>query len=354
MEAIENQNKACRESGQHSNYESVILEDVSCPLGCDKLDDIVLTGIDRLNKLPGRFRVVKCRHCGHLRTSPRPTADSIGYYYPESYQPYLATKVDFSRPSQTSFIKRRLKPIIKRFFNSNSHFLPTLPTGRLLEVGCASGAFMHHMASQGWQAEGIEFSEKAAHAAGQLGYKVYSGALETAPAPDKPYDLIVGWMVFEHLHDPMACLNKLHDWAKPDAWLVLSVPNADSLEFRIFQDKWYDLHLPAHLHHFTPRTLVKTLQAGGWQVVKLHHQRMLSGALGSAAYWLEDKGYFKSAVILRQIAGSGLIGFYLLFPFGWMLSLFGQTGRMTIWARKSQLDSSCRPRPEALRPVNLS
>ena len=80
------------------------------------------------------------------------------------------------------------------------------------------------MAAQGWHVEGIEFSEKAAQAASRLGYKVHTGSLESAPAPAHPIDLIVGWMVLEHLHDPIGCLKKLNEWASQDAWLVLSVP----------------------------------------------------------------------------------------------------------------------------------
>ena len=74
--------------------------------------------------------------------------------------------------------------------------------------------------------EGIEFSPKAAAVARALGYPVHAGSLETAPAPVEPFDLIVGWMVLEHLHDPVLALKKLNAWMKPGGWLVLSIPNA--------------------------------------------------------------------------------------------------------------------------------
>src|SRR3546814_19345766 len=63
---------------------------------------------------------------------------------------------------------------------------------------------------------------------------------------DLPVDLIVGWMVLEHLHQPLAVLRKLRRWIQPDGWLVLSVPDAGSLEFRVFGDRWYALQLPTH------------------------------------------------------------------------------------------------------------
>jgi 2-polyprenyl-3-methyl-5-hydroxy-6-metoxy-1,4-benzoquinol methylase len=315
--------------------ENVILEHVSCcPLGCSKNDEVILTGRDLLHDLPGEFTVVKCRTCGLMRTTPRPTPETIGFYYPDDYGPYLGTQVNQAKP--TSRIKELLRPLVKRVFNFNTQRLPSLAPGRMLEVGCASGAFLHQMASQGWQVQGIEFSEKAAQAAAQLGYRVHAGPLETAPPPEEPFDLIVGWMVLEHLHDPVGGLQKLREWARPGAWLALSVPNARSLEFRLFKEKWYALQVPTHLHHFTPETMGRVLQASGWTLKKVHHQRVLSNLFASTGYVLRDKGYAKLGKKLIEFPERGGRWSYALYPLAWLFSVFGQTGRMTVWARVSE------------------
>jgi 2-polyprenyl-3-methyl-5-hydroxy-6-metoxy-1,4-benzoquinol methylase len=310
------------------------LEDVSCPLGCPRNDEIVITGRDLLHDLPGEFTVVKCRACGLMRTTPRPTPETIGFYYPDDYGPYLGTQVQ--QVEHTSRIGALLKSLVKRVFNFNTQRLPPLAPGRMLEVGCASGAFLHRMASQGWQVQGIEFSEKAAQAAAQLGYRVHAGPLETAPPPDEPFDLIVGWMVLEHLHDPIGGLQKLREWAKPGAWLVLSVPNSASLESRLFKNKLYALHLPNHLYHFTPETLGRVLQVGGWTLKKVHHQRVLSNLIASTGYVLRDKGYARLGQKFIEFPGRAGIWNYALYPLAWIFSVFGQTGRMTVWARVAE------------------
>ena len=313
--------------------EIVITENVPCALGCEENDCFVLTGHDRLHDLAGEFNIVKCQTCGLMRTNPRPTTDSIGFYYPDDYGPYLGTKVQSVDFERSSGIKSFLRPLVRRIFDSKSTALPPLPIGRVLEIGCASGSFLNKMAGEGWQVEGIEFSEKAAREAERFGHKVHAGSLETAPTPKQAYDLIVGWMVLEHLHDPVGCLKKLHNWAKPGAWLALSVPNADALGFRVFKEKWHDLHLPNHLYHFTPVSLAKLLEANGWTITKVHHQITLNNLIISQANALEDKGWCKSAKWLRNIAGLGGIWYYLMFPLAWMLSVFKQTGRITVWAR---------------------
>ena len=311
----------------------VTLEDVSCPLGCRKTDEVVFTGHDLLHDLPGEYTVVKCRTCGLMRTNPRPTPATIGFYYPDDYGPYVGTRVQQARPKPAGWIKKLFKPLFRRVFNFNVTTLPTMAPGRMLEVGCASGAFLHQMAGQGWQVQGIEFSEKAAQAAAQLGYRVHAGPLETAPQPEEPFDLIVGWMVLEHLHDPIGCLRKLQGWVKPGGYLVLSVPNANSIDFRFFKKYCYANHLPNHLFHFTPHALSHVLQVSGWMLEKIHHQRVLSNLIASTGYVLRDKGYAKLGQKFIDFPERAGRWNYVLYPLAWLLSVFGQTGRMTVWAR---------------------
>lgn len=311
----------------------IILEDVVCPLGCSKSDEIVLTGRDLLHGLPGEFTILKCRTCGMMRTNPRPTPEAIGFYYPDDYGPYLGTQVRQTKHKRSTAIKQLLKPFINRLFNFNTTALPPLPPGRMLELGCASGSYLYQMAEQGWHVQGIEFSKKAAQTAAQLGYHVHAGPLETAPNPDEPFDLIVGWMVLEHLHDPLGCLKKLREWARPGAWLVLSVPNAESLEFRVFKEKWYALHLPNHLYHFTPQVLERVFKASGWKLKKIHHQRVLSNLIGSTGYVLRNKGFTKLGQKFIDFPEGGGRWNYVLYPLARLLGVFGQTGRMTVWAR---------------------
>ena len=315
-----------------SAFEEVRLEKADCPLGCSIDDKLVLTGRDMLHNLPGKFTVVKCQSCGLMRTNPRLTPDSIGKYYPDDYGPFVGTRVRNTRQKSISNFKKKVKLIFARICNLNATKLPTMAPGRLLEIGCASGSFLHHMAGQGWQVQGIEFSEKAAKEASQLGYIVHAGPLETAPKPDEAFDLIVGWMVLEHLYDPVSSLKKLREWSKPTSWLVLSVPNAGSLEFHIFKDKWYALQLPTHFYHFTPVTIEKMLSAGGWKLEKVHHQRVLNNLIVSTGYVLRDKGYDGlGQKVINFTAHAGRL-IYFIYPLAWLLSMFGQTGRMTIWA----------------------
>ncbi len=312
---------------------SVELEHSPCPLGCVHADEPILTGRDYLHDLPGEFSVVKCLTCGLMRTDPRPTPDTIGFYYPDDYSPYVGSRVRSG--DRTGRSESALKAMLKQVIRLNTQSLPSIRPGRLLEIGCASGSFMHKMAHQGWGVTGIEFDQKAAESARALGYPVFAGSMETAPEPDSCYDLVVGWMVLEHLHDPVRALERLRQWVSPKGWLVISIPNAGSLEFSLFKDKWYALQLPTHLYHFTPATARALLKSAGWSIQEILHQRVLTNSIVSAGYCLRgSKGLSAIGESLEAFPKLGIPGNVLLYPLALFLSLFGQTGRMTIWARR--------------------
>jgi SAM-dependent methyltransferase len=309
----------------------VELEEVACPLGCAADDEPVVSGWDRLHNLPGRFTVVRCRGCGLMRTTPRPTPAGMGYYYPPHYGPYASTRVTGDTPPPTPRVAGgKLRDWLRE---PKTHILPPTPPGRLLEVGCGSGAFMHSLAREGWVVEGLEYSPEAAEAARSLGYHVTVGALESAPEPSAPYDLVVGWMVVEHLHDPIGALRKLARWTRPGGWLALSTPDAGSLEFKLFGDAWYALHLPNHLYLYSVDSLRRILEAGGWRVERVFWHDNPNNLLMSVRFRALDHGWARLAAMLEDVAEGRRLP-RLRFGLGKLLGALHGSGRITVWARR--------------------
>lgn len=316
-------------------FSDVKFEDVSCPLGCTRGDAHLVTGKDRLHHLPGAFSVVQCKTCGLMRTHPRPTEETISFYYPEGYGPYLGTVIPAgSREKDSDSLVRKA---IKGIFQFNTGRIPDMPPGRMLEIGCASGSFLAHMADRGWDVSGIELSRSAAQRARRLGYSVHCGSISSAPDPAERYDLIVGWMVFEHLHHPLQELERFRRWLNDDGVLVLSVPNAGSFEFRWFKDAWFALQMPTHLYHYTPETIRMVLERGGFILTRLFHQRLLSNIFKSLGNRLADQnappGFCR---FFYEFPEKGWKRHYVLYPLAFFLGLLGQSGRMTVWAKRKR------------------
>lgn len=307
------------------------VESIPCPMGCVPDDSILFRGRDRLHQLPGEFAVVRCRACGLMRTSPRPTRDAIGRYYPDDYGPYASTRVGSPVHPEPSL--SRLRRALRRLLGPSVLFLPELPPGRVLEIGCGAGSFLQRMQRMGWEVEGLELSSRAGEEARRLGFPVFIGPLEAAPDPADSYDLIIGWMVLEHLHDPIAMLQKLCRWARPGGWLALSVPDAGSMEFRLFRNSWYALDVPRHLFHFTAESVRMVLARAGWRVERVFWHDNPNNLLLSLRNGCLDRGWNKAADYLGDVAdGRRLARSRLLL--GKLLGALRQSGRMTIWARR--------------------
>ncbi len=306
------------------------LESAPCPLGCPPGDEAVLTGEDRLHRLPGEFPVVRCRTCGLLRTDPRPTRESIDAYYPADYAPHASPGL----PSPNA-VRRGVGRIVRAVLRTNSQRIPSQPPGRLLEVGCGSGGFLAAMARQGWVVSGLEFSAAAARRAQALGFSVEVARIEDAADPVRPYDLVAAWMVIEHLHDPLSALRRIRSWLSPGGRLVLSTPNAACWEFAAFREAWWALEIPRHLTHFTPATLRLLLERGGFRVERILYQRDVKNVLGSIGYRLRDRAIGPAALArwLADFPSRRDNLSMLLYPAGFALAALGQTGRMTVWAR---------------------
>jgi SAM-dependent methyltransferase len=311
----------------------VALESVACLLGCPPDDEVVVRGHDRLHDLPGEFTVVRCRRCGLLRTTPRPTPEAMGFYYPPGYGPYLSTRVDEGGPPPAPVDPRSVSALRRWIREAKTHYVPPLTPGRMLEVGCGSGAYLHEMAARGWSVEGLEFSPDAAAAARALGYPVQVGALETAVDPTAPYDLIAGWMVVEHLHDPLAGLRKLARWTRPGGWLALSTPDAAAPEFKLFGNAWYALHLPNHLYLYDQRTLRRILGQSGWQLRRVFWHDNPNNLLMSLRFWALDRGRTGLAEWLLDVA-EGRRWPRARLVFGKLLGALRASGRLTVWAQR--------------------
>lgn len=309
----------------HGYPEGIVLEDAPCPNQCAQDDRLVMEGYDRLHSIPGKFRVVECRKCGLMRTNPRPTRDTIGIYYPSDYRPHRAADGD-SEPSPSA-----TKRWFRQLLGFESRGMPKDPPGRLLEIGCASGAFIEEMRKAGWTVEGIEFSERAAIAARMKGLKVQIASVESATAPAEPVDVVAAWMVLEHLHDPVSALKTVRRWVRRDGYLIASVPDADCLLRRLSGARSYDLQLPTHLYHYTLRTLEAVLRHAGWNIARVSWQRNCNTLLWTAAYLAREKNWdslLHLADWLRTAKAAGKLRAAL----GWVLGLTRQSGRIEIWA----------------------
>jgi SAM-dependent methyltransferase len=136
-----------------------------------------------------------------------------------------------------------LSHIHRRETDAEVRFLPAMPQGFLLDVGCGSGDWLVAMQARGWRVEGIDFDQAY---------------------PDNQFDVITMHHVIEHLPDPIHTLKECLRILKPGGQLVLFTPNCISLSHRLFKASWRGLEPPRHIHIFSPSAMVSLLKQTGY------------------------------------------------------------------------------------------
>ena len=129
------------------------------------------------------------------------------------------------------------------------------PEGEILDIGCATGQFLHYMAQHGWKSTGIEPDEKTRnHAITEYGLQVFpedrlNSLLKAS------FDVISMWHVLEHVSDLQGRMDQVKNLLKPEGTLIVAVPNCDAFDARKYKNFWAGYDLPRHLYHFGPYRL---------------------------------------------------------------------------------------------------
>lgn len=212
------------------------------------------------------FVLVECRKCGLLYLNPRPIEEQSGAFYEnDAYNPFISAKTE-----KNTF--DRLYDRIRKHNNRSKRKLierHLSGPGRLLDVGCGTGEFLAEMASVGWQVRGIERDAKAAaYAVEKLRVNVVRGTLDSMPSVEASFDVVTMWHVLEHVYNPHKTLMQIRDLLKEGGLLVVAVPNAHSLDAKIYQQNWVAYDAPRHLQHFNFKSLRGLCEMHGFSVLK--------------------------------------------------------------------------------------
>jgi SAM-dependent methyltransferase len=134
----------------------------------------------------------------------------------------------------------------------------------VLEVGCGTGRISTYLrAALDWTVTGIEPNPDAAAAAREAGLDVHIGTLEDYDG-DGLFDIVIVIHVLEHLTNPAASMKKIHELLREGGKLVVAVPNAGSVERKLFGKYWDGWDIPRHVYHYEPGSLTELLARSGF------------------------------------------------------------------------------------------
>lgn len=198
-------------------------------------------------RLRGRTR---CMACGAATTDPWPSEreleDAYARYRPESGR--------FSGAGDR--VLRRTRARLARRVDRLA------PPGPVLDVGAGDGALLDALAARGRRSLGLERDPRRPDVR----------EADITELGDE-WSAIVFWHALEHLPAAGDAIDHACGHLVRGGVLVVAVPNAASLQARVFGDRWFHLDLPRHLVHLPADTLVERVRSRGLTPRRVSHWR---------------------------------------------------------------------------------
>lgn len=157
--------------------------------------------------------------------------------------------------------------------------------GRLLDIGCAYGAFVAEAQERGWDAVGTDISEEAVeYTKNTFSVPAFISDFQL-PGADGLYpeqlDCITMWFVIEHFKNLHMVLKRAGQLLKPGGMLAFSTPSYTGISGRKNLKHFFESSPGDHYTIWSPKTVTAILNDYDFKVVKIlirgHHPERFSG-----------------------------------------------------------------------------
>lgn len=209
----------------------------------------------------GGKNIIQCRKCGLISRVPFPDCKELSKTYEESYydgQGEIGYKDYLEQREELLLLARDRLKIIMRY----------IKTGKLLDVGCATGEFLEVADELGWDVSGIEISNFSSSVARErTGLDIQTGTLAQFTEKNK-FNVVTMWDVLEHVIDPFEELKKIYNLLEKKGLVVICTPNVSSIRAIREKSNWHGYRVSQeHIYFFEPKTLENMLKKAGFKKI---------------------------------------------------------------------------------------
>ena len=217
------------------------------------------------------YPICQCLDCTMLFRNPLPSAEVLQQIYSASY--FLGEQSDEGRARVSA-----MKAETARLYLGQLLAYTNGAKGHLLEIGCGTGEFLLEAQQCGFSVTGLEVSPHAAATANaKIGYDaVLCGTLEIQELVSRAFDVCVMSDMLEHVQDPLATLQRVHNLLKPGGVILVVTPSVESWSAKLLRRRWMEFKLE-HLTFFSPATIENALAKAGFAEISVEpNQKILT------------------------------------------------------------------------------
>lgn len=202
-----------------------------------------------------KFRIYKCKKCGHGTISPKVKEKQLSRYYDKEYLE------EYSRDKKKVLKRHRAGELdFKMFMGISGSKKKKL---KVLDYGCSDGSFLSVMPNK-WKKYGYEINNEIIKKS------------EVRFFPHKflekdRFDVVFLRSTIEHIPK----FDKLFRILRNSKMVyVCATPDFDSPCARIYKEKWNQMCPPLHYHYFTPASISLLFAKNGFCMNSIKHPYM--------------------------------------------------------------------------------
>ncbi len=226
----------------------------------------------------------KCVTCGTLKTFPKINA---------AFDP---------QENHTRVYEKDIRKFEKLFQPIVDKIKRHKPTGRILDVGCATGILLSLLKKERYDITGIEPNRKEyLKARKRLGSRVVNTTINIYIRKHrKKFEGIIYNHVLEHIEDITNELKSAKKILKPGGIIVIGLPNTDNIIFSLRKKYWEFLMPTQHIWHFGKKQIRELMQKNGFKIIDASYSDD-----DRFDYPLAKRIYFKCLSFINRLLNTG-------------------------------------------------